>query len=99
MTQKHMIVSTFRVELTKKIVIVYILSRIELSEKKTIVNTSRVEMTDQLTIVQALFACLRCAAGGHFMSAFGCLGSLTLINYEGDSISKYIYHTAKIDIT
>ena len=36
--------------------------------------------------LQARFACLRCAAGGHFVSAGGSLRSpgITLVNYKGD---------------
>ena len=50
---------------------------------------------------QASFACLRCAAGRHFVSAGGALWApgVTLINYKGDNISKYICLTVKIDIT
>ena len=46
-------------------------------------------------------ACLRCAAGGHFVSAGGCLRSpgVTLVNYKGDNISKYVCSTVLIDIT
>ena len=40
---------------------------------------------------QARFACLRCAAGGPFVSAGGSLWlpGVTLVNYKGGSISKY----------
>ena len=50
---------------------------------------------------QARFACLRCAAGGHFVSAGGSLRSpgVTLVNYKGDNISKYVCPTVLIDIT
>ena len=43
--------------------------------------------------VQARFACLRCGAGGHFVSAGGSLRSpgFTLVNYKGDNISKYVH--------
>ena len=49
----------------------------------------------------ALRACLRCAAGGHFVSAGGSLRSpgVTLVNYKGDNISKYVCPTVLIDIT
>ena len=49
----------------------------------------------------ALRACLRCEAGGHFVSAGGSLRSLgvTLVNYKGDNISKYVCSTVLIDIT
>ena len=52
-------------------------------------------------MIQARFACLRCAAGGHFVSAGGSLRSpeVTLVNYKGDSISKYVCPTMIIDIT
>ena len=42
--------------------------------------------------IQARFACLRCAAGRHFVSAGGSLQSpgVTLVNYKGDNISKYV---------
>ena len=49
---------------------------------------------------QARFACLHCAAGGHFVSAGDALwapGSI-LINYKGDNISKYVCPTIIIDI-
>ena len=48
-----------------------------------------------------LRACLRCAAGGHFVSAGGSLRSpgVTLVNYMGDNISKYVCPTVLIDIT
>ena len=51
--------------------------------------------------IQARFACLRCAAGGHFMSAGGTLRSpgITMVNYKGDSKSKYAQLTVNIDIT
>ena len=43
--------------------------------------------------IQARFACLRCAAGGHKVSTGGSLRSpgVTLFNYEGDNISTYVY--------
>ena len=49
----------------------------------------------------ALRACLRCAASGHFVSAGGSLRSpgVTLVNYKGDNISKYVCPTVLIDIT
>ena len=49
----------------------------------------------------ALRACLCCAAGGHFVSARGSLRSprVTLVNYKGDNISKYVCPTVLIDIT
>ena len=52
-------------------------------------------------ITSALRACLRCAAGGHFVSAGGSLRSpgVTLVNYKGDNISKYVCPTVLIDIT
>ena len=36
--------------------------------------------------IQARFACLRCAAGGHFVSAGSSIRSpgVTLVNYKGD---------------
>ena len=51
--------------------------------------------------IQARFACLRCAAGGHFVSATGSLRSsgITLFNYKGDNISTYVYLSVKIYIT
>ena len=54
--------------------------------------------------IQARFACLRCAAGGHFVSAGGSLRSpgVTLVNYKGENIYKYVnmcYLSVKIDIT
>ena len=51
--------------------------------------------------IQARFACLRCAAGGHLVSAGGSLRSpgVTLVDYKGDSISKYVHLSVKIDIT
>ena len=41
---------------------------------------------------QARFACLRCAAGRHFVSAGGSLRSpgVILVNYKRDNISKYV---------
>ena len=47
-----------------------------------------------------IFACLRCAAGGHFVSAGGALWApgVTLINYKGDDITKYVCPTLIIDI-
>ena len=50
--------------------------------------------------LQARFACLRCAAGGHFVSAGGSLRSprVTLANYKGDNISKYVCPTVIIYI-
>ena len=45
---------------------------------------------------QARFACLRCGAGGHFVSS---APGLTFINYKGDNISKYVCLTVKFDIT
>ena len=49
--------------------------------------------------VQVRFACLRCAAGGHFVSAGGALRApgVTLINYEGDNFSKYVFSAVIID--
>ena len=46
------------------------------------------------------FACLRCGAGGHFVTAGGALRAprLTLINYMVDNISKYVCLTVIIDI-
>ena len=43
----------------------------------------------------------RIAAGGHFVSAGGSLRSpgVTLVNYKGDNISKYVCSTVLIDIT
>ena len=43
-------------------------------------------------MLQAGFACLHCGAGGHFVSARGSLRSpgVTLVNYKGDDISKYV---------
>ena len=54
-----------------------------------------------IVYIQARFACLRCAAGGHFVSAGGSLRSpeVTLVNYKGESISKYVCPTVLIDIT
>ena len=52
--------------------------------------------------IQAGFACLRCAAGGHFASAADSLRSsgITLFNYyKGDNISTYVYLSVKIYIT
>ena len=50
--------------------------------------------------LQARFACLRCAAGGHFVSAGGSLRSpgVTLVNYKGDNISKYVCPTDLINM-
>ena len=50
--------------------------------------------------IQARFACLRCAAGGHFVSAGGALRALgvTLIDYKVDNIPKYVSPTVIIDI-
>ena len=50
--------------------------------------------------LQARFACLRCAVGGHFVSARGSLRSsgVTLVNYKEDNISKYVCPTVIIDI-
>ena len=47
-----------------------------------------------------LQACFRCAAGGDFVSTGGALWApgVTLINYKGSNISKYVYPTAIIDI-
>ena len=41
-----------------------------------------------------------CAARRHFVSAGGALWApgVTLINYKGDNISKYVYPTVIIDI-
>ena len=46
------------------------------------------------------FGCLRCAAGGHFVSARGSLRApgVTLVDYKGDNISKYFCPTVIIDI-
>ena len=43
---------------------------------------------------------LRCAARGHFVSAGGSLQSagVTLVNYKGDNISKYVCPTVIIYI-
>ena len=43
---------------------------------------------------------LRCAAGGHFVSAGVSLQSsgVTLIDYKGNNISKYVCPTVKINI-
>ena len=53
-----------------------------------------------ILLVQARFACLRCAAGGHFVSAGGALwaSGVTMINYKGENISKYVCPTVIIDI-
>ena len=50
--------------------------------------------------IQARFACLSCAVGGHFMSAGGALWApgVTLINYKGGNIPKYACTTVIIDI-
>ena len=50
--------------------------------------------------IQARFACLRCAGGGHFVSAGVALWSpgITLINYKGNNISKYVCLNVIIDI-
>ena len=50
-------------------------------------------------ISQARFACLRCTAGGHFVSAGGALWvpGVTLINNKGNNISKYVC-TVIVDI-
>ena len=55
---------------------------------------------NRVLIVQARFACFRCAAGGHFVSAGGSLRSpgVTLVNYKGSNISKYFHPTVIIDI-
>ena len=49
---------------------------------------------------QARFACLRCAARRHFVSARGSLRSpgVTLVNYKGDNISEYVCPTVIIEI-
>ena len=41
------------------------------------------------------FACVRCAAGGHFVSPGAALRApgVALINYKGDSIPKIAYPT------
>ena len=59
------------------------------------------ETPHALLYTSALRACLRCAAGGHFVSAGGSLRSpgVTLVNYKGDNISKYVCPTVLIDIT
>ena len=51
--------------------------------------------------IQARFACLRCAVGGHFVSAPGSFRSsgITFFNYKGDNISTYVYLSVKIYIT
>ena len=66
----------------------------------TFIFTSRL-LYSTLFSLQGRFACLRCAAGGHFVSAGGSLGSpgVTLVNYKGDSISKYVCPTVITDIT
>ena len=50
--------------------------------------------------LQAHFACLGCTADGHFVSTGDSLRSpgVTLVNYKGDSISKYVCPTVLIDI-
>ena len=50
--------------------------------------------------IQARFACLRCAAGGQFVYAGGALWApgVTLINYMGYYISKYVCPTVIMDI-
>ena len=52
------------------------------------------------TIIFGPRATLRCAAGGHFVSAGGALlvPGVTLINYKGNNISKYVRLTVIIDI-
>ena len=49
--------------------------------------------------IQARFACLRCAVGGHKVSAGGAVRApgVTLINSNGD-IPKYACTTIMIDI-
>ena len=49
---------------------------------------------------QARFACLCCAVGEHFVSAGGALWApgVTLVNYKGYNISKYICPTVTIDM-
>ena len=61
---------------------------------------SRVRTNRVLLYIQARFACLRSAASGHFVSAGGALWApgVTLINYKGDNISKYVCLTVIIDI-
>ena len=50
--------------------------------------------------IQARFACLRCAAGGHFVSAGGALWApgVAMINYKRENISKYVSTTVIIKI-
>ena len=52
------------------------------------------------TLLQARFACLRCGAGGYFVSAGGAFWApgVTLINYKGDNIPKCACPTVIIDI-
>ena len=58
-------------------------------------------LSNHITYIQVRFACLRCADGGHFVSAGGSLRSpgVTLVNYKGDNISKYVHLSVKIDFT
>ena len=53
-----------------------------------------------LLYIQARFACLRSAAGGHFVSAGSTLRApgVTMINYKGENIPKYTCPTVIIDI-
>ena len=75
----------------------------QLQRKIRIHNNEVVEYFCPLTVyiyIQARFACLHCAAGGHFVSAGGSLRSpgVTLVNYKGENISKYVCPTAIIYI-
>ena len=60
----------------------------------------RPDQLETLILVQARFACLRFAAGGHFVSTRGSLRSpgVTLVNYKGNSISKYVFPTVILTI-
>ena len=51
-------------------------------------------------IIQAFFAYLHCAAGGHFVLTEGTLSAPRLtFNYMVNNISEYVFHTVIIDIT
>ena len=60
----------------------------------------KTNLKDYNILQAARFACLRCAAGGHCVSAGGALWApvVTLINYKGNNISKYVCPTVIIDI-
>ena len=61
---------------------------------------SQIQNLNEKSLKLARFASLRCATGGHFMSA-GCAlwaPGITWINYKGDNISQHFCPTVLIDI-